>query len=212
MRVTIIGTGNMARALSVRALAGGHQVELLGTHISKAQELADELTGEGAVDATEAPAGDLVLLAVPYTEAPHVVREYADQLAGATIVDLTNPVDFSIVEPLNREWIGDFGSGGELIAAEAPEHAGFVKAFNTNFAGPLLAGQVAGVPLDVFIAGDDPAHKDRVAQLARDGGMRPIDAGRLARARELEALALLHMEIQGSLATRFASAIEIVAP
>lgn len=34
MRVTIIGTGNMARALSVRALAGGHQVELLGTHIS----------------------------------------------------------------------------------------------------------------------------------------------------------------------------------
>jgi predicted dinucleotide-binding enzyme len=39
--------------------------------------------------------------------------------------------------------------------------------------------------------------------------MRSIDAGRLARARELEAMALLHMEIQGSRGTRFASAIKV---
>jgi hypothetical protein len=47
-------------------------------------------------------------------------------------------------------------------------------------------------------------------RLASDGGLRAIDAGRLRRARELEALALLHMEIQGSLGTRFASAIKVV--
>jgi hypothetical protein len=40
--------------------------------------------------------------------------------------------------------------------------------------------------------------------------MRPIDAGRLVRARELEAMALLHMEIQGSLRTGFGSAIKVV--
>jgi predicted dinucleotide-binding enzyme len=46
-------------------------------------------------------------------------------------------------------------------------------------------------------------------QLVHDGGMRPIDPGRLARARELEAMALLHMEIQGSHGTRFSSAIKL---
>jgi hypothetical protein len=40
--------------------------------------------------------------------------------------------------------------------------------------------------------------------------MRAIDAGHLTRARELEATALLHMEIQGPRATRYASAIKVV--
>jgi glutamyl-tRNA reductase len=47
MNVTVIGTGNMARAVATRALAGGHHVTFVGTHLSKALDLADELTGEG---------------------------------------------------------------------------------------------------------------------------------------------------------------------
>jgi predicted dinucleotide-binding enzyme len=47
-------------------------------------------------------------------------------------------------------------------------------------------------------------------QLIHDGGMRALDAGRLARARELEAMALLHMEIQGTLDARYASAIKVL--
>jgi predicted dinucleotide-binding enzyme len=208
--VTIIGTGNMARGIASRALAGGHEVTFIGTHISKAQELADELVGEGSVGAAEAIDADIVVLAVPYTEAPHVVREHAERLGGTVIVDVTNPVDFSVVEPLDAGYVAPFGSGAELIAAEAPEGAAFVKAFNTNFAGPLLAGQVSGQPLDVFIAGDDQEGKAKVARLVTDGGMRAIDAGRLARARELEAMALLHMEIQGSRETHYASAIRVI--
>jgi predicted dinucleotide-binding enzyme len=145
MRVTIIGTGNMGRAIGTRALAGGHQVSYVGTHLSKAQELADEMIGEGDVSASEGVDGDVVVLAVPYTEAPHVVREYSEQLGGRIVIDPTNPVDFSLVEPLDAAWIAPFQSGGQLIAAETPDDAAFVKAFNTNFAGPLLAGQCSGV-------------------------------------------------------------------
>ena len=61
----------------------------------------------------------------------------------------------------------------------------------------------------MFLAGDNEEHKAKVMRLVCDGGMRSIDAGRLARARELEAMALLHMEIQGSHGTRFASAIKV---
>jgi 8-hydroxy-5-deazaflavin:NADPH oxidoreductase len=210
MRVTIIGTGRMGRAIGSRALAGGHALDFIGTHISKARELADEMMGEGSVTAADTVEAEIVVIAVPYTEAPHVVRQHADQLRGTVIVDPTNPVDFSIVEPLDRGWIGPFGSGAQLIAAEAPDGAAFVKAFNTNFAGPLLAGQVGGEPLDVFVAGDDETAKGKVMQLIHDGGMRPLDAGRLARARELEATALLHMEIQGTLDARYASAIKVL--
>jgi 8-hydroxy-5-deazaflavin:NADPH oxidoreductase len=200
----------MGRAIGSRALAGGHEVDFIGTHITKARELANEMMGEGSVAAADKVEADVVVIAVPYTEAPHVVRQHAGQLRGTVIVDPTNPVDFSTVEPLDRDWIGPFGSGAQLIAAEAPDGAAFVKAFNTNFAGPLLAGQIGGEPLDVFVAGDDDRAKRKVMQLIHDGGMRALDAGRLARARELEATALLHMEIQGTLHARYASAIKVL--
>jgi predicted dinucleotide-binding enzyme len=210
VKVTIIGTGNMARAIGARALAGGHAVRFIGTHLAKATELADEMTAEGFTEGAEDLAGDIVVLAVPYTQAPHVVRQYADQLGGKVIVDPTNPVDLTTIEPLDSAWLEPFGSAGQLIAAEAPDGAGFVKAFNTTFAGPLLAGHVRGEPLDVFIAGDQPEAKATVTELVSTGGMRPIDAGRLVRSRELEATALLHMEIQATHATAFASAIKII--
>lgn len=210
MKITIIGTGNMGRAIASRALAGGHEVRFIGTHVSKAQHLADEMIGEGSVEPAEAVDGEIVVLAVPYTEAPHVVREYAGQLGGTVIVDPTNPIDFSIVEPLDSAWIGPFGSGGQLIAAEAPEDAGFVKAFNTTFAGPLLAEGIDGEQLDVFIAGDDQEAKAKVTELISSGDMRAIDAGHLVRARELEAMALLHMEIQGTRGTGFASGLKVI--
>jgi 8-hydroxy-5-deazaflavin:NADPH oxidoreductase len=208
VRVTIIGTGAMARAVAVRALSGGHHVVLVGTAFAKAQDLADELTGEGVVRAADAAEGDIVVLAVPYTQAPHAVRSHAGELAGTVLVDLTNPVDLSVLEPLD---VAPFRSGAEVIADVAPEPARVVKAFNTVLAGPLVAGSVAGVPLDVFVAGEDDDAKALVGRLIEDGGMRPIDAGGLARARELEAVGYLHMAVQGTLGTHFASAVKLLA-
>ena len=86
-----------------------------------------------------------------------------------------------------------------------------MKAFNTTFAIPLKSGTVAGHKLDVLLAGDDADAKGKVAALARDGGLNPIDVGPLARARELEAAGLLHMGVQSSLGTGFASALKIVS-
>jgi predicted dinucleotide-binding enzyme len=205
MNVTIAGTGNMARAIATRALAGGHEVVFIGTHIGKAEDLADELTGLGMVRAAEEVDGDILVLAVPYNAAPHVVRQHAAELDGTVVIDITNPVDDSF-EPLEVE----LGSGAQVIAAVAPDGAPVVKAFNTTFAGTLTAGEVAGQPLDVFIAGDDEAAKAKVARLVQDGGLRPIDAGPLRRARELEALGYLHMAIQHTRDTLFATAVKVL--
>jgi len=102
-------------------------------------------------------------------------------------------------------------SEAEEIAKVAPAGAKVVKAFNTTFAGALIAGQVAEQPLDVFIASDDADAKTIISQLVTSGGLRAVDAGPLQRARQLEALGLLHMALQFTLNTGFGSAVKIIA-
>src|SRR5215207_748989 len=205
--VTIIGTGNMARGIATRVLAGGHSVTLLGTSTDKAEALAAELDGDVRAGKTgDALAGDVIVLAVWYQAVDAVLATYGDQLAGKVVVDITNPVDPETYAPLAVEE----GSVAHHIAARVPD-AKVVKAFNTTFAGTLVEGTVAGQPLDVFLAGDDQTAKDTVKQLARDGGLRAIDVGPLALAHHIEALGYLNMAIQPALGTNYASAIKVLA-
>jgi predicted dinucleotide-binding enzyme len=184
MNVTIIGTGNMARGIATRALAGGHAVTLLGTSADKASALAGELSGEVRAGAVGDPLdGDVVVLAVPYSALEDVLGRYGSQLGGKVVVDITNPVDFSSFAPLDVA----AGSAAQEIAGKL-DGGRVVKAFNTTFAGTLASGDVAGQPLDVLIASDDADAARTVAQLAADGGLRAIEAGPLAPAHELEAL------------------------
>ena len=207
MDVTIIGTGNMARGLGTRVVAGGHRLTLVGREQEAAEQLASELGG----GATAAPpgeplAGDVVVLAVYYGALEDVLGRYGEQLDGKVVVDILNPVDVETFEPITPP----SGSTAQEIAAARPQGR-VVKAFNTTFASTLVAGEVDGRQLDVLIASDDEDAKRTVAQLAEDGGLRAIDAGPLRRARELEALGFLHMAIQGSLGTEFSTAVMVVA-
>src|SRR5215208_5055775 len=208
MEVTIVGTGNMARAIGSRVLSGGHGLTVVGKDQERAQGVASDL-GKGDVSTAVAGAefgGDVIVLAVYYPDAREAVEQYRDQLAGKTVVDITNPVN----ETYDALVVPADGSATQELAQLAPD-ARFVKAFNTTFANTLTSGQVAGQPLDVLLAGDDERAKDAVATLAGDGGLNPIDAGPLHRARELEALGLLHMSVQGELGTGYASAVKILA-
>ena len=88
-----------------------------------------------------------------------------------------------------------------------------MKAFNTTFASTLVAGQVNGTPLDVFIAGDDEAARRQVADLVASGGLNPVDVGPLKHARELEGFQLLHMALQlHEGGYDWSSTIKIIAP
>jgi predicted dinucleotide-binding enzyme len=214
MDVTIIGTGNMARAIGTRLLAGRNNVTVLGKDAESAGAVADELRAQAPDGATvqvgssgDPLSDDVIVLAVYYPDAKSAVEQYGDQLAGKVVVDITNPVNESydgLVTPPD-------GSATQELAAAAPEAARFVKAFNTTFARTLAAGNVAGEPLDVFIAGDDPDAKATISELVEGGGLRGIDAGPLHRARELEAVGLLHITLQGTLGTGGKSALKILA-
>jgi 8-hydroxy-5-deazaflavin:NADPH oxidoreductase len=207
MEITVIGTGNMARGIATRALAGGHTVTVLGTSAEKAEALASELPGKvrtGTVGDT--PAGDVLVPAVWYQVIDDVLGRYRDQLAGKVVVDITNPVDPESFQPLTIE----AGSAAQDIAGKAPG-AKVVKAFNTTFAGTLVEGSVSGQPLDVFIASDHEEAKETVRRLAEDGGLRVVDVGPLSHARQLEGLGYLHMVVQGGLGTGYDTAVKILS-
>ncbi|NYJ75610.1 NADPH-dependent F420 reductase [Allobranchiibius huperziae] len=188
--ISIIGLGGMARALATRALSGGNTVEVVGRDQAKAQELAAAL-GDGASAGTfgATPAGDLVVLAVPYAGAVPIVTQYGDALAGKVVIDITNTSNAEatgLVTP-------DGTSGGQEIAKAAPGGAQVVKAFNTVF-GHVLA---KGGSLDVLVAGDDAAAKESVAALIESMGLRPLDAGGLNVARWLEGVGVLMISLAG---------------
>jgi 8-hydroxy-5-deazaflavin:NADPH oxidoreductase len=208
MDITIIGTGNMARGIAARALAGGHTVTLLGTGQEKAETVARELSSPDVRAGTvgDPISGDVVVLAVWYQALDDVLGRYRDQFAGKTVIDITNPVDPQTYAPLTLE----AGSAAQEIAQKAPG-AKVVKAFNTTFAGSLVEGEVAGLPLDVFIASDDEDAKAKVRELAESSGLRVLDAGPLAHARQLEGAGYLHMAIQPGLGGSYASALKIVS-
>ncbi|MGA2284941.1 MAG: NAD(P)-binding domain-containing protein [Dehalococcoidia bacterium] len=215
MNVTIIGTGKMARAIGTRMLAGGNSVTFISRQAERATALAADLAKaatRGATAQSSAATGpirdEVVVLAVPYSAAAAVVMEYDDRLAGKIVVDITNPLRRTSegLEPATPPGT----SAAEEIAVAARPAARIVKAFNAAFASAVTAGSAGGQPLDIFIAGDDANAKATVAGVIEAGGMRPIDCGPLRHAREIEAMALLIINLRSTLETGSAMAWKLV--
>ncbi len=213
MNITIIGSGNMGRGIGTRVVAGGHSVTFVDANPEAAEKAAAEIKASAKKGATTSAAslgdavlGDVVVLAVWYGTNIEIAKQLGTKLAGKVVVDIANP--------LNSTYDGlataPDSSSAEDLAKAIAAGAYVVKAFNTTFAGTLLAGDTGGQKLDVFIAGDDADAKSKVSQLVTDGGMRAIDAGPLHRARQIEAMQLLHITLQGTLGTNWGSALKIL--
>jgi predicted dinucleotide-binding enzyme len=199
--ISIIGSGGMATAIAGR-VAKAHTVQVVSRDPAKARALADKLAA-GATTGTygAAPAGDIVILAVPYTSAAAVVAEYGDALKGKVIIDITNPVapDLSgLVTPAGS-------SAAQEIAKGVPAGVHVVKAFNTIF-GQVLA---KGGRLDAFIAADDAEAKARVSTFLESLGLHPLDVGSLRMAQTLEVLGLMMIGLAKNGAGTFDIALHV---
>lgn len=214
MNVTILGSGNMARAIATRLLTGGNSITLLGRTPDKVAALAQELTSAAKKGAAVksavlgSPISDSVVInSIWYPAVLDVVRSYGAQLNGKILVDITNPLNQTFDDLATPPGT----SAAEELAKVAPAGAKVLKAFNTTFAGLLTQGHVANQPLDVLIAGDDAQAKATLAKLIEDGGQRAFDVGPLKRARQLEGLALLSIVLQSKLDKPWMSAVKIVS-
>ena len=128
--ISIIGTGNMARAIGALAVAGGNTVEVIGRDRSKAADLATTLGGSTTTgEFGAAPAGDIVIVALRYADVVPVITQYGNALADKVIVDISNPFNADadgLALPADT-------SIAQEVAKAAPAGARVVKAFNTVF-------------------------------------------------------------------------------
>jgi len=191
MRIGILGSGLMGGKLGTIFAHAGHEVVFsYARRDEKLRELARE-AGENARAGTPKEAAqeaDALLLAVHWSRMDDVLAQAGD-LSGKAIVTCSLPMnadDTGLV-------LGRTTSGAEELAKRVPE-ARVVCAFNTVPSEVLFvvfeARHKATRPSLVY-CGDDAGSKEIAAELIRDAGFDPVDAGPLRIARYTEPFALL---------------------
>ncbi|GAA3668744.1 NADPH-dependent F420 reductase [Microbacterium marinilacus] len=203
--VTIIGAGNIGGAVAALAAKAGASLQILARDPEKANTVAAPL-GASAGRIGDAIAGEIVVLALPYGAVAEVLGAYGADLNGKVLVDVTNPIDFATFDSLV---VPADSSAARLIQDAVPD-AHVVKAFNANLGATLATGTAGPVPTTVLVAGDDASAKRSIVDLAVAGGLRAVDAGALARARELEALAFLQITLAAAEKTPWTGGFALV--
>ena len=194
MKIGIIGTGSVAKALATAFTRGGHPTMIGGRDRSKAEAIAGQMErfAQAGTLANTFHYGEVVVLAIPYKAVAEALRTQ-DNFRGKIIVDCTNALIWR--DGLPDVALGRETSAAEQIASMVPE-ARVVKAFNTAFAELMEQGPYFG-PVDgsMFYCGDDLAAKGAVAELIRSTDFEPVDCGPLNSARLLEPMAALMIRL-----------------
>jgi 8-hydroxy-5-deazaflavin:NADPH oxidoreductase len=192
VKIGIIGAGGVAQTLGEGYAGKGHQV-MLGTRDTS--KLASWLSAVGHnvsagsfSDAAEF--GEIVFLSVAAQALPSAVELAGpERLAGKTVIDVSNPMDFSTgTPPRFTATVGN--SLGEQVQRMLPQ-SHVVKAFNTIgvvvMTDPIFDGEAA----THFIAGNSDAAKAEATALIREFGWEVEDVGGIEQSFFLEALASL---------------------
>lgn len=213
MRIGIVNTGNIGRALARAWLAAGHEVMVAK---DGGQEKLEAFLDQNprALRGTPAEAaefGEVVLFSV-YWPRLDAVLDAVGPIDGKIVIDTMNPLQVSS----DFEHFYDAGfmarsSTSEELQRRLPG-ARVVKAFNT-MASNLLDGPprwfASGSLPAVFLAGDDASAKAQVRTLAQDAGLTALDAGPLTSARNIEQLnVLVHLLADH----QFDGALDRIAP
>ena len=208
MELAILGgTGDIGEGLAMRFAADtDHTITIGSRDAAKASErartyeerLSDhgvETEINGTDNSSAAASADVVILAIP----PHHVGDTVDALTEDDV--LSDQLLISPAVGMNGDGDGlhyrppSTGSVTEFVAERAPESVPVAGAFH-NLAADRLADLEATLDVDTLVVADDPAVSERVVTLTADlAGVRPIPAGPLSNAAEVESLTPLLINI-----------------
>ena len=187
MKIGILGTGDVARALAKGFALTGHEVKF-GTR-DPSSDKAKPLSAVTFADA--ATFADVAVLATLWAGTENALRLAGpDRLAGKVVIDTTNALDFSQGPP-PRLALGHSDSAGEQVQRWLPK-ARVVKAFNIVGNAFMVQPKFPdGVP-DMFLCGNDATAKRTVGEICTAFGWPPvIDLGGIEMSRYLEPLAMI---------------------
>ena len=212
MKVGILGSGDVAKALAIGFLKHGHDV-LMGTR--SPAKLADwaKQNPKGRIGsfAEAAKFADLAVLAVKGTVAADALRAAgAANLGGKSVIDATNPIsDLPPVNGVLRFFTNLDESLMERLQREF-ENLHFVKAFNSVGSASMVNPQFKGGKPSMFICGNDDAAKTVVTGVLDQFGWETVDMGKAEAARAIEPLCMLWC-IPGFLRNDWVHAFKLLA-
>lgn len=202
MRIAVLGTGIVGRAVGGALAAAGHEV-VVGTRDVAATQARGETEGLTLATFADAAAFGEVIVNASSGEVTFAVLEAAGagSLSGKVLIDISNPLDFSKGFPPTLS-ISNTDSVGERIQAAYPD-ANVVKTLNTMNASLMVDPRsLAGGDHSVFVCGNDADAKATVAGLLSDlGHTDVIDLGDITSARGTEMYLPLWLRLMGALGT-----------
>ena len=191
MRIGILGSGLMGGKLGTIFARAGHEVVFSYSRSNKKLErLARDAggTADAGTPREAAQGADVVVLAVHWNRVDDVLRQSGD-LTGKVLVTCSLPMNNDDTALA----VAHTSSGAEELAKKAPG-ARVVSAFGTVPSEVLFTvfnASEHAVPPSMIYCGDDENAKETTAQLIRDVGFEPVDAGPLRMARNAEPFTLL---------------------
>jgi 8-hydroxy-5-deazaflavin:NADPH oxidoreductase len=189
MRVGILGSGLMGAKLGTIFAQAGHEVVFsYARSKEKLKKLARDANARAGTPGEAAKEADALLLAVHWSRIEDVLDQAGD-LSGKVIVSCSLPMNSANTGLV----IAHTSSGAEALAKRVPK-ARVVCAFNTVPSEVLFGvfeDRHKAVRPSLVYCGDDSSSKAIAAELIRDAGFDPADAGPLRMARYTEPFALL---------------------
>ena len=195
MKVGILGSGDVAKALGTGFVTLGHEVRLGSrtTDNPKTTAWAKGTNGKGSngTFADAAAFGELLVLATHGVATPEAIRMAGvSHFDGKVVIDTTNPLTFS-AQGVPSLAFGHTTSAGEQNQKLIP-NAHVVKAFNIVGNSLMFRPSAPHGPPDMYICGNDAGAKKQVEKLLHDFGWPSIlDIGGIEGSRELESLCIL---------------------
>jgi NADPH-dependent F420 reductase len=185
------GTGAEGSGLALRWANAGHQVIIGSRDPAKAQALADEFNERlgtkklsGAASEKAVESADIVVLTVPYASQLEMVRALRSKLQGKILVDVTVPL---VPPKVSQVQLPAAGSCVVAVQQDLGDGVRVVSAFQ-NVSAHKLKDLEYSIKCDVLVCSNDKEARQIVIGLAKDAGLRGIDAGGLANSTVAESL------------------------
>lgn len=201
MRIAVLGTGMVGKAIATKLVALGHEVKM-GARSAANEKAAEWVQSAGAkashgTFADAAAHGEMVFNCTKgeVTLAALAAAGEAN-LAGKVLVDIANPLDFSKGMPPSLT-VCNTDSLAEQIQRAYPQ-AHVVKTLNTMNANLMVNPGLLQGEHDVFLSGNDAAAKAQVRALLESFGWKTIiDLGDITTARGAEMVLPIWVRLYG---------------
>lgn len=194
MTISVLGTGNMGKALVKQAAAYTEGRVLWGSRnpgeaaeMARGFGLADQVT---VVTYEEAQQADIIIPAFPAAAILDWALTHREELGHKIIVDISNPFneDFS---GFTTQWGESSAERLQSILPESKVIGAFKNTFFKVFENPVFEDQKS----DVLVTGDDEEAVSQFIERFKPLPFRFIHAGKLANNRTIERFTLLELEL-----------------